>query len=434
MFKRSGVIVAIMLALTGCGDDSGTVPQTSSNLDQLSLTENREIRVIDGYLEGAEVYINRDGKGATNENLLGLTQSEGRITVPAADRAYPIIVKVIAGQTKDADSGLVTHNYEMASAKDSAVVTPFTTLAQVTGRSMDELARDLNVPSELLTGDYVAEQKQLNPEAGHVHLLARSVAKVLKPTLEDTGKDTASLNKKVEAIKAVADNITNNADDQVIVLNDNNEATATTVTFTPAPLTIASFLGKNTYYGFSTSDYWLQNEGGNIWQFDFPAKTVMIDGTPYSLIVNGNSFCFDGSDLNDDLFYMSEGLGLAWSVDGDIHPYTKYTLDKNLNGFPAVQIKADEFAGKTLYHLADTNRVKQDKYNEKSAPRLKNVAVTVVNENTGMINIGGTDYQIMLSTPELYFIKSVTENLPSLLLKNQDQAQAFYHTWLAHNK
>ncbi|BDM64212.1 hypothetical protein NFHSH190041_16640 [Shewanella sp. NFH-SH190041] len=62
------------------------------------------------------------------------------------------------------------------------------------------------------------------------------------------------------------------------------------------------------------------------------------------------------------------------------------------------------------------------------------MAVTVVNEHIGMINIGGIDYQIMQSTPELYVIKSVTENLPSLLLKNQDQAQDFYHTWLDHNK
>ncbi|BDM64209.1 hypothetical protein NFHSH190041_16610 [Shewanella sp. NFH-SH190041] len=91
------------------------------------------------------------------------------------------------------------------------------------------------------------------------------------------------------------------------------------------------------------------------------------------------------------------------------------------------------FAGKPFYQLVDTNR-KDQVSKWKSTPKLQNVAVTVVNENTGMINIGGIDYQIMQSTPEFYVIKSVTENLPSLLLKNQDQAQAFYHTWLDHNK
>jgi hypothetical protein len=181
-------------ALTACGggssggDDPGSTPGT----------ETETVTAIDGYLEDAEVYVDANDNGKLDDSEkssgpLGVTDENGEIEVSTDQFDNPLLVRAVAGQTLDSDSGAITKDFVLSADAESSYVTPFTHLATVTGKSAAELAKELNLPESLLTGDYIEAKSSTDSEtvdnAKTAHALARFV---VTETQKGTNSDTVS--------------------------------------------------------------------------------------------------------------------------------------------------------------------------------------------------------------------------------------------------
>lgn len=158
------LIAAAMLSACGGGEDSDPVPK----VNYLQVT------AIDGYLNGAEVWLdlNKNYHWDTGEPK-AVTAGGGKanLNVDGIDNpsSFPLVVKVIAGQTIDEDQPTkpVTSGYLMSAPSGELDVTPLSTLVQVSlsndssltkEQATEKIAADLGVPKEELLGDYIASE------------------------------------------------------------------------------------------------------------------------------------------------------------------------------------------------------------------------------------------------------------------------------------
>ncbi|ABM03730.1 hypothetical protein Ping_1961 [Psychromonas ingrahamii 37] len=192
MIKKSLLAVALATILTGCGGSSDSTDPGSTIYT-----------VIDGYLSAAEVYVlSLDGSTKT---LIGETNTNGQIQIPTEYEGYTVIAKIIAGKTIDSDSPgtFVTKSYEMRGTTDSTVVTPFTTLANINVMTLTDLALELELEKDDVSGDYV------NSPDGKAHLVARTLA----ARLDD---DSSNDHDDADHLKTLAGN-------SVTYIRDNHE-------------------------------------------------------------------------------------------------------------------------------------------------------------------------------------------------------------------
>lgn len=212
--KLSAITAAILLSACGGGgsDTTQTEVPTSPPTTQPDPTAH-VVSVIDGYLANAVVYADRNGDGIANDDeQLGVTNINGQIEVPETDLEFPLIAKIIAGETSDADQvGNVNMSYVMVAAPGSSVITPFTTLAVESDQSLEELAAELNLPSALVAGDYVAEKSNdgMAADAIKAHAVARSFANEIALLKESGSSHIAALKDKSDALITALDEIIN---------------------------------------------------------------------------------------------------------------------------------------------------------------------------------------------------------------------------------
>lgn len=198
--------VASLLSLTiapllgGCGggssDDDSTAP--------VSPTQSLEVRAVDGYLKGAQVWLDLNG-----DNLLTagepnkLTDGSGKATldVTAVDNPgqYRVLVLAIAGKTSDVGDGtgtpkLVTKAFTMSAPAGVKTVTPLTTLVEqkmtAAGLTQDQAAQEVATLLGLgadkagdLLKDFIAEKNS----KGQVYAL--NIVAALPEVLDDTKAD-----------------------------------------------------------------------------------------------------------------------------------------------------------------------------------------------------------------------------------------------------
>ncbi|WP_202904892.1 hypothetical protein, partial [Marinomonas sp. S3726] len=241
---RIFVLALLALVLTACGG-GGSSDSGSSSSSSFTVT------AIDGYLSSAEVYVDRNGDGvAGSDELIGSTDINGQIVLDNVNKAYPIIIRAVAGITRDSDySDAIAENYEMVSSAGKTVVTPFTTLSYLYDIPMDEVLKKLDpdgslgLDVETISGDYAS----INTNKGVVsQALARSMAKALKDEIsnnKDSGSQTTNtLDSYVNSIVttlatqvAAAANIADDLNETVITIVTNSEgAVIPTTTFTTA--------------------------------------------------------------------------------------------------------------------------------------------------------------------------------------------------------
>src|SRR5690606_3038802 len=145
-----------------------------------------------------------------DEKLEGTTNAEGYISLAESDKDYVLIARAVAGQTFDTDKGgTITASFELSAPAGAMILNPYTTLAVIEDKTIDEVASDLNINSALISGDYVKAKSGIDAdEAKKVHLVARSLA--LK--LEDNIIQSAS---NVSTIKTELSNIQSHVDSEV---------------------------------------------------------------------------------------------------------------------------------------------------------------------------------------------------------------------------
>ncbi|NAX45462.1 hypothetical protein CAG70_00355 [Photobacterium halotolerans] len=197
------VVVAATI-LSGCGgSDSDNNDDDGKNLDG-KVT----VQVIDGYLSNAQLCVdrNRNAHCNTGELLTEKTNGNGQITISESDSQFPLIARVIAGESSDSDHpGFVWQEAEFYAPAGQTILSPFSTLAYLNDQSLADYAASLNLDANLLSQDYVA-LKSSNPDAKKVHLYARTMHAMLGETLSDNnleGQKTwiQNLKNKIQALE-----------------------------------------------------------------------------------------------------------------------------------------------------------------------------------------------------------------------------------------
>lgn len=348
--KKLGLLAAsVALALTGCG---GSNDSNGNALNNASTN----VKVLDGYLVNAEVYVDRNGNNVAdaNEKLEKLTDENGVISIKNEDTKYSLIVRAIAGKTYDTDKGgRLTQTTEMMATAGSDVVTPFTTLAAVKEITIDELAAELNLPKELIAGDYVAGKtvQDTKQDAQKVHAVARSVTSELGSSIEASKKESDQLLKQSgDIVKAVDEAINNSQqlDDIVITFDDAGKAVINDM----PPTVKEYFVGSDkTFYSISTNEVYFRREGLSKLTFAANEVTVTDDnGKPETFPIEFTTNGFKTSDGIDEAIYMSDAFSLVVTPDDDMIFYTQTNID---NGYTAITATDAAYRGKTFYHMWD---------------------------------------------------------------------------------
>lgn len=186
MLKR--IIAAAVIfyggIIAGCGGGSGGAPgATVSGI------------VADGYLRGAEVFMDKNGNYRWDAGEPKTTTGIGGVyhmTVSAADAAkYPVMARVIAGTTVDEDTKVpVASGYVMSAPPGAAgFISPMSTLIRekmaanpgmTLTDAMTQLRNQMNLPVGIdMMADYVAGSQPGSPNVPQyqtMHATARQMA------------------------------------------------------------------------------------------------------------------------------------------------------------------------------------------------------------------------------------------------------------------
>ncbi len=467
LIKLSVLASTVALALAGCGSDDNTPTQNPGS-------ESYSIQAIDGYLVNAEVYADKDLSGTLTDSdeKLGVTDEDGSLTVNASYKNYPIIIKAIAGQTFDTDkAGALTSNVELIAEKGSTVVTPFSTYAVKTGKTLDEVASELQIDVSIISSDYVASKSDTDQTtketAIKAHLAARSITKTID-SLDQI--DTAGFEDKVRAIKNAVDTEFNNASDKfnldskLVTLDDSNNASTEDM---PTGTLQSMMLGK-TYYGINTNSTYAKIEGVSTIGFEAEANadgsvTYMFRNSKDSEAFEGTArFSYDGFSTLDNgktvkesiIYYGKDTLSgnneefyLDVTNDGDM---LAFATDSQHDGWAQTSFSTQDIINQTYYVLFDDagNTTTPDVTMAKMTFNDDGTMVVVEGSETfndstwdfmgGGISVtgiydDGSDWNVTpaVGNDEMILVvnKSESPYIAHILVKNEDLANSLYQKW-----
>jgi hypothetical protein len=349
--KKSVLSTAILSAivLSGCGG-------SSDSSDEDGIVQGRTITVIDGYLENAEVCVDRNNDGACSEDeVIGSTNPKGQFTISAEDKDYPVIIRSIAGSTKDADRvGYATQSYEMTADSSSSVVTPFTTLANANKMPIEDLADVLNLDSSVISGDYVSLKDNTDKAEDAIkgHALARSLVQEL-PT-ESANIKGDELEKTALEINDVINQHNgdiNEIEGYDIVKNVDGDYEAVEVINNLQNYLIKGNTDKDSPTSKWTlanfSKHWAAEEGVfNVWLTETDIcidENNAIDCDTYS--VDGDVLTIAGE--SNEFIYTSTNLAFAVPNEGDLTLWTTNDLTTSMN------FTKTDFENKTWFIVMD---------------------------------------------------------------------------------
>lgn len=470
--KLSILASAIALTVSGCNENSETVAQEGSQ-----NSEVYSVQAIDGYLVNAEVWADVDGSHTITDGdiKLGTTGENGKLdNIAASNKNYPIIIKAIAGQTYDTDKvGTLSRNLELIAGAGDLVVTPFSTYAVKTSKTLKEVAKELNIDLEFISTDYVAKKSSSDTtttnSATKAHLAARSIAGTLTESLDDT--DKAGFQAKVLAIKAAVDSAFENAadksdlDDLLVELDDNNTASTTKVFGTLKE----TMLGKG-YYGYNTNESYFTDEGSTIIYFNDAAnedgtvgftiniRNVMEEGVA-TFSSDGYSIQEDGNTSKETIIYYGKDEVAQKAADEDADEFLlQVTNDGDMfyfitNHTPAASDfdKTRDITNQTYYVLFDGSTttsvdvtMAEMVFGEDNTVKLTEggaskthtwdivdgaLVVDDVNDNGSAWSIkliaGNDDMNIVVETSD-----NGVPGLPYVMVKNKIFATSLFNRWM----
>ena len=167
--------LASAVVLTGCGGGSSSSSDSNS-----SGSSTYSVTAIDGYLNGALVWLDIDGDFEQDDNEPSATSGAGgvanldvsNVTNPSQ---YAVVVKAIPGQTVDEDNGPVETGYVMSAPAGETDVTPLSTLVhvileqttdddateeeieQAKEDAVQQVADDLGIDADDVLGDFIED-------------------------------------------------------------------------------------------------------------------------------------------------------------------------------------------------------------------------------------------------------------------------------------
>lgn len=141
-FKLSRVALTTMSLLpllTACGDTENSGSKPTDNTDNQPKVQTLDVRAIDGYLQGAKVWLDVNSNSLLDDGEPNaLTKAGGIATLDVTalgtkSADYPLMVEVIAGQTIDesAPETEIKQGYVMTAPAGYTIITPLTTLVQL---------------------------------------------------------------------------------------------------------------------------------------------------------------------------------------------------------------------------------------------------------------------------------------------------------------
>ncbi|MDX2320842.1 MAG: hypothetical protein QNK26_09650 [Moritella sp.] len=184
--KKKLLVVALgfssSIFLAGCGgsDDESTgstaTPAGAPTVAPVSYT----VKVIDGYLKNAQVWLDVDGNKQLDANEPSIFSGDGGVakldvTQIVDPQQYSIYAKIIAGQTVDEESGsAVPFDYMMSAPPGENEITPLSTLvsieieqntdgsesaeklAAIKQAAVAKVAKDFGIPEGDVLSDFIA--------------------------------------------------------------------------------------------------------------------------------------------------------------------------------------------------------------------------------------------------------------------------------------
>ncbi|QUJ68898.1 hypothetical protein KDD30_07410 [Photobacterium sp. GJ3] len=341
-------VVVTAAILSGCGGSD------SDNDDGKNLDGKVTVQVIDGYLSNAQLCVdrNRNAHCDTGELLIEKTNGNGQIIISASDSQYPLIARVIAGESSDSDHpGFVWQDAELYAPAGQTILSPFSTLAYLNGQSLADYAASLNLDANLLSQDYVA-LKSSNPDAKKVHLYARTMNAMLGATLSEND---------LEGQKIWIQNLKNKIQEL-----ENNQVDFDTVTLT---------LGKNGQFSQSERVKGIQpflegNTGVKFLQWlnasiDIPHHLTFTDGkitsSSIGYIQAGTDYQVSGTSVTMasqpetkiDFVYVSPDIALGYVYHDPSKKFLTFWQSEAdyLNG--STDLAQEDFTGQIWYLLRD---------------------------------------------------------------------------------
>ncbi|MFB9217907.1 hypothetical protein [Vibrio sinaloensis] len=242
--KQNKLVLALGLTasvgLVGCGGGSGSDSSTSDNTGS---STSYSVTAIDGYLKGAQVWLDLNRNFQLDANEPTATSGDGgkaSLNVDGIDNPeqYPVVVRAIKGKTVDEDTGnAVATDYVMSAPAGQQDVTPLSTLVHVqleSGQAQDidaavqNVAQELGIDESAVLSDYKEDN---NEEAAFG---ARSIVSsgVLPETTEDlatAANDNDGTNELLDTVATVNQKIKAVIEDDVqnldqVVFNKSGEA------------------------------------------------------------------------------------------------------------------------------------------------------------------------------------------------------------------
>ena len=334
--------LAICSVLAGCGGNGSSGQSTTP--PSTATSKSLDVRAIDGYLKGAQVWLdlNSDGLLTTGEPN-ATTDATGKatldVTAIATPTDYRLLVQAIANQTEDVGDGTsgavatkVTKSYVMSAPKGSTVVTPLTTLVEQTmsakgltqEQAAQEVATQLGLDSskaaELLT-DFMASNSRTYqvyatnlvsalPESGLSSQAAESllskgsaIGKAIEAYLAQNPLDAST---KPSAIKVVL-NVDGSVDD---VIKDSDGDGQDDDDIPPVTSdTLASFL-------LSASDMYMAGDGGadELWTDHWQSLgSGKFSWQESNILIGKSQYMVDPS--SDDMSYRLTDAGWTEMTD-----------------------------------------------------------------------------------------------------------------------
>ncbi|MBB1465544.1 AAA family ATPase [Vibrio sp. SG41-7] len=187
------------VALVGCDDDSSS-SSSGDGSGSSSSSSTYSVTAIDGYLKGAEVWLDLNSNFVLDEGEPTVTSGDGGVAVLDVagidnPESYPVVVRAIANQTVDEEQGLVTTDYVMSAPAGETSVTPLSTLVHVI---LEQTSADGD------TAEQIEEKKQL-AIAKVSDQLGIPVDNILGDFIEDGNSDAAYAAENIVASNILPD-------------------------------------------------------------------------------------------------------------------------------------------------------------------------------------------------------------------------------------
>ncbi|CAH0526553.1 AAA family ATPase [Vibrio hippocampi] len=212
--------LAGIVALAGCSD-SDSESSTSNSGNAYS------IKAIDGYLQGAEVWLDLNSdfvKDADEPSATSDENGDAVLTIPNSisdPTLYPVVVKAIANQTVDIDHGVIKTDFVMSAPAGETDVTPLSTLVHViinqTGASTDDaqakqdaieqVAEQLGIDSDKVLGDFIADEGKEDAAFAASAIVASKVLPQDSEDLMDEGSVLDGAERANANIKKIIDDV-----------------------------------------------------------------------------------------------------------------------------------------------------------------------------------------------------------------------------------